>query len=100
MVAFDHRGRVASDRHRFDNVRIECALSQKSGPAGSPRRGFKHLDKRAPDNLAFPLRINHPLELAQEQSGSVLITQLEFEMASENFPHHPSLPPSQHAIID
>ena len=70
-MTLDHRSRAAVDRHRFDDVGIERALSKEPyvpAPVLLQLQGFvlEHIDEKLADDLPFVLGIADPREGSQE----------------------------------
>src|SRR5262249_15353114 len=85
VMTLDDRGRTL-ERHRFDDVGIECALPQKSRPADH-LFGLEHLDKGGADDLPLVLWIQHPGKPLQEEIGSVDNFQVHSALPNEDLFH-------------
>ena len=53
MVRFDHCGRAAKGRNRFDDVGVQSALGKKFGPFYFFGFGFENFHEDPADDFAF-----------------------------------------------
>ena len=74
VMALDER-RLAHDRHRLDDVRIERALRQKIDLPELRGLLFEHVDERRADDLALLLGIDDAGEALEKQLGRVRRTR-------------------------
>ena len=72
-MAFDQGGRVASDGHRFNDIRIERILGPKTWHRLLLGCLAKDVDEGLTDDLALSLRVGHALEFFQEKRGGVFV---------------------------
>src|SRR5208337_440252 len=68
--------------------------------AGALGRGLENLDEGLADDFAFAFGIGDALETAEEQSGGVLVLELEAEVAAKDLPDDLRLAPAQQTIVD
>ena len=100
VMALDHRGGIAGDRHGLDHVGIKRALREEFRFAGAFGGRFENFDERFADDLAFALRVGHAFEPLQEQLRGVLVLQFDLEMPPENLAHDLRFASAQHAVVD
>ena len=86
VMALDDVGR-SFDRDALDDVGIEGPLHEETDIGD--RGGFfgKDVDELASDDLAFLLRIDDPVELAEETIGSVDGDDFERQLLRETLHH-------------
>src|SRR5262249_17309075 len=99
VMALDQSGRIAPNGHRFDHVGIKRALRKKFGSSSPLGRALKKLDKCAPDDFSFALRINDAPEPLEEQLRGVLVLQLNLEVPPKDFLDRLGLARAQETII-
>ena len=99
-MAFDERGRIAANRHGFDDVGIKRALREKFCLARALGRRLENFDERLADDFAFAFGIGDAFEPRKKNRRGVLVLQLDLEIARENVLHDFSLARPQHAVVD
>src|SRR5207253_185924 len=67
VMAFDHRRRLADDRHRLDHVGIQSPLREIIHATELLRLGLEHVDERLSDDLPLALRIDDAREPVEKQ---------------------------------
>ena len=88
------------ERDRFDDVRIERALSEKIGAAESLGLALEDVDEGRPDPLALLLRVGDAGQALEEERPGVNRNQRNIEVASEQLDDLLGLAGAQQAGID
>ena len=98
VVALDHR-RLPDDGNRFDDVRIQRALSQEIDLAELCRLRLEHVDERRTDDLPLLLRIGYPGEPFEKELRGVSEHQRQLQPLVA-FANLRGLVEPQHAVVD
>ena len=76
-------------------------LSPRKGFAATIARGpLKHLDERAPDDLAFAFRVGDSSQLAEKNVCGILVMQLDVEVLAEHALHAFGFALAQQTVVD
>ena len=86
VMALD-RGRRALEGDALDHVGIEGALGEKSASPDRSCLFLEDLDEDASDDLAFSLRVLHPLQGGKEPVLRVHVLEVEMETVLEKVEH-------------
>ena len=66
VMCFDGDRGTTARRSRLDDIRVERALHQEFGVAGTARRILEDIDERVTDDATFFLRVFHAAERIEE----------------------------------
>ena len=92
-------GRLADDRNRFDDVRIECSLREEIDRSELRRLALEDLDERRADDLSLQLRIGDARQTIHEEARRVHEHERQLQPL-ESFSHLRRFVQPQHAVVD
>src|ERR1700739_3494842 len=88
------------ERYRFDHVRIERSLAEKTRAADRRRLALEDVDKSMSDNAPLLLGIQYSRQTVEKQSRCVSNFQFNSQVACKGLLHAFALTETQKSVVD